>query len=488
MRRRIITPQRRHQNSASSSSKPTRPSNKPVVLASLPPKPKTKDLPKVEPGLKLDKTVTFSSHCTYSCDDVDIVMSKIFSEIPPKDARIIFIQKCNECSKICDFSSDKKDVKAKPIKSSLLRHLIQCFSIPHISRSLTPEAVNAFFQMIAKNIFRPFPIFKHEGPSDAKDSIQDAAWPHISLVYECLLTSFSSPSINDFPSTFLSNIVDNSLSPDERERKEAKKVLQNLYNKFPSTRMTIRQRCSYLFSSSRCSSDLLEFFYTVVSGFTPPLKSDNIDMFNRIILPLHCLNNYHTFQRSLVPVIARFIAKSDNLLQNALDYLNKHWPCTDRNKQSMFLKEYEELVITFDNRMTQPMALQFFRKINECIGNEHTVVACASLEILQNTKLNHFIKSNASSLYFMLIMTITNVLKEHWDDDTRDMSAATLDVLNETEPNAYKKAVEMQKMVKSKKTAAFGVCKTTWKKVLDAAKTNYVSLSNLQIEDLNFLR
>ena len=222
------------------------------------------------------------------------------------------------------------------------------------------DLINLFFEMVEANLVRPFPPIKIDGPSDAKDMIQDSAWPHVSLVYQCLLDALELAKVNEFSQRLLDGIVNNTLSPDERERTVAKNVVVKIYNKCSSTRMIFRNRCAFLFSSGKCSAELLDFFCIVAAGFTPPLKNDLIDLFIHSILPLHCLSFYPSFQSSLFQVIARFISKADCLLAKALNYLNQHWPCSDRKKQN--LSGSRESVI-FESI---PIKVHFFQNLIHC--------------------------------------------------------------------------------------------------------------------------
>lgn len=477
--RRIISPRKNIKNNKTVSNA-SPPIKKPLPVFQT----KSHNWPKVETELNMCKTFMFSTHFRNSNEDIRIYCSKDFAEVSLKDTRNLIIEKCKECSKICDFTSEAKDYKAKSNKSTLLKEITSSFSNPHISRTLSNDVIKNILNMIGKNIFRTFPNISHQRYPGFDDSIIDAAWPHISLAYECLNACSSSSSIKEFPPKFLSNLVDNTLSPDSRERREAKTALNNIYKKFSSSRFTIRQRCSYLFINKKCSSELLDFFYTVVAGFTPPLKDETIDMYIREILPLHCLDNYSTYYYCLVQVICRFIAKSEVLLQITFNYLIQHWPCTDRNKQNLFLKEYEDLVINFDNRMNKQMTLQFFRKVNECITNESTEVACSALGILQNPNLRSYVKENSQNLYFMLIFSISSVQTDHWNYDMREMATTTLQILNQTNPELYKKTTDMHKSMKSFKKPSGGISKVKWKKILDAAKVHDSSMCDLQIEDL----
>ena len=482
-RKQIIAPLKRSVSSTSGHKKASGKPSFPAVEI------QSKDkftIPNVERDLNFNKTVYFSSHLSYSESDIQIIMSRSFSEIPPKEVRTVFYQKCKECTKICDFSSDFKDSKAKSNKAALLKHISQAFTIPHIMKVINHDLINLFFEMVEANLVRPFPPIKIDGPSDAKDMIQDSAWPHVSLVYQCLLDALELAKVNEFSQRLLDGIVNNTLSPDERERTVAKNVVVKIYNKCSSTRMIFRNRCAFLFSSGKCSAELLDFFCIVAAGFTPPLKNDLIDLFIHSILPLHCLSFYPSFQSSLFQVIARFISKADCLLAKALNYLNQHWPCSDRKKQNLFLNEYENLVLSFEAKMNQQMLLPFFRRINECITSTSPYVSCAALEIIQNPHFHPLISQYASSIYFMLIVTISGVKQNHWNDDTKEMASNTLEVLKKIEPNAFERATTIQKGLKSKKLSVYGISKSSWEKVIDAAKSNHSCFSNLHYEDLVF--
>lgn len=446
------------------------------------PKYKSRIIPKAEIDLNMNKTHMFSTHIRSSNEEIKIFSSQNFAEVSLKETRNLLIEKCKECSKICDFASDAKDIKAKSAKSALLKQIASSFSNPHISKTLSNDVIKNFLYMISKNIFRPFPNIKQESLPGFNDSMCDAAWPHISLAYSCLNAYSCASSIKEFPPRFLSCLVDNTLSPDDRERKEAKTILTNIYNKFSSTRYVIRQKCSHIFINQRCSLELLDFYYIVASSFAPPLKNETIDMFNHEILPLHNLDNYSTYYNYLIQVISRFVVKSESLLQSTFNYLIKHWPCANRCKQSLFLKEYENLVVNFENRMTKQMTMQFFRKVNECITNESADIANTALEILQNPNLHFYVRDNASNLYFMLIFSISSVKSDHWNEDTRERASSALQILNQTDPNTYKKVISVQKSIKSKPFC--GISKNKWKKILDAAKAHDPCMSDLQLDDL----
>ena len=130
--RRILSPTKNNrnikkQNNTKLSLKKSFSSPNPT-LSNLPTKRNARTLPKSEIELNMDKTVTFSTHFRNSDEEIEIYGSKTLTEVSLKDDRNLLIEKCNECSKICDFTSDKKDIKAKSIKSTLLKQITSSFS------------------------------------------------------------------------------------------------------------------------------------------------------------------------------------------------------------------------------------------------------------------------------------------------------------------------------------------------------------------------
>lgn len=437
----------------------------------VPPAKKVHSVPKADPEANINKTFTFSTHNNASTEDLVIKGSKAFSEIPPKDIRTVFHHKCRECSKICNFSSPTKDSKAKTAKQHLLKHLYQGFSIPHLVRSLTADLMQEFFQMVSVNILRPFPKFKHgKYMTDARDSLMDSAWPHLSLVYDCLLASLTCSNLLNFPPHFINKLINNCLSPDDRERHSVRNVLCAIYQKCHSQRIIMRNSVAMICNTGKCTTELLDFFVGVVGSFTSPLKPELIALYYQTVLPLHRLRNYNDFHSVLVQVITRFIAKADVLLAPTFSYLHKHWPLTDCNKQSLFLREMEEIAITFSAQITTQVLATFMRRVGDCVLVEYSTLAETALDIIQNPLMAPLLRANSASLFFMLILHINNTSKSHWDEDVKETANSALAFLQELDKNAYKKANETQKMMKNRKLAAFGVCKTTWNKIFDAAR------------------
>jgi hypothetical protein len=438
--------------------------------------------------LPQDVTVVFSTHISQSSSEVTISMTKPFSEIPPKDCRAAFLEKCKECTKICDWSVATNDVKGKAAKTHLLKHIIAGFAMQGVARSLTSDLFASFFEMLSANLFRSFPAIKSHAVSGTKDSLVDAAWVHVSLCYECLNSSLHCPGLAEFPSGFSKHLVNNILAPDDRERDAAKQALNAIYTKSSGQRLLIRQRISTLLINGKCTAELLEFLGTVVANLQVPLKSESIDVFTRLILPLHCLTSYSQFHRQLTQVIHRYIAKSESLLAVTIGYLNRHWPICNRTKQVLHLKEYEEIMVTFEQKATPEDFVVFIRRISDAVNHESSQNAQAALEIVRNQQLYQHLKAIPASLFYRLTLEIHAAAKSHWDEEIREDAALSLEVMKGIDAVAFAKATESRRMAQARKASIFGVCKAGWMKVSAMAITGDANADPAWLAALERLR
>jgi hypothetical protein len=431
-------------------------------------------------------TVVFSTHSAQSPAEIAIQSSKPFSDVPPKDIRPIFLSKCKECAKLCDWSLSAKDVKAKAVKTALLKQIIAGFGVQLVSRSLTADLFAAFFEMLSANLFRPFPEIQVGLFGDIRDSLMDAAWPHVSLVYESLLASLNCAGLAELPTSFVTRLVGNLLSPDDREREAAKHALTAIYTKFTNQNAHVRHRVWAIFAKQHCTAELLEFSIAVVSSLNRPLRSDVIDGFTRLILPLHCLSHYPQFSRQLTQVIYRYIAKADALLAITIAYLHRHWPVVNRTKQLLFLKEYEELLVTFEQQASPEMFTSFFKKTAEFVNDDSSTIAEAALGIVRRSGLYAALKASSASVFYPLTLDIHCAAKEHWDSDIREDATSALEVMRSIDAAGFAKATESLRRAKARHASAFGVAKTGWAKAVALARSKDPAV--VQVGDIESLR
>lgn len=445
---------------------------------------KKREVPKSEIGLNVDKTFNFTTILTLSNGDVAIKQSKPFKDCIPKEYQPLFLEKCEQCRILCNFSSNSVDVKAKATKSQLLKHLATAFTIPHLVRTMTPDTMLKFYDMIAVNIFRPIPVLPSISVADAHDSLFDSAWPHLSLAYEVLMTSLNCQLASHMTPAFIYKLIGNCMSLDDRERVAVRDIIHALYTKFMNHRTVVREKIAHHFANGKCSSELIQFFVSIVSGFNSPLNPEHVTFYHKYILPLHSLIRMPQFSAPLLDLIIKYVSKSGFLLEPTADYLVKHWPKSHRFKQLLFLRELEHLITGFEIHVTAHMAECVFRLIGAQILNENADVAERAIDILMNPNVSFTMKTHAHIVYPLVVSPAYRASKKHWDDCIRTNAYAALQTLSELDQMTFAKVSEELKNAPAKRAGQSEACRTGWTKVFDAAKNADRSIKGISVEGL----
>lgn len=446
------------------------------------PTPTTKSQPVSDPEMQ-DIKVYYTSHRNYSCNDIEIVMSKPFPELPPKDCKLFFKTKCNECAKICDFSNPNKDMQAKATKIVLLKHIIASYQIPHIARAISQEMYQAFFSMIGSNLFREFPPVKiidlHDG---SIPDVQDAAWTHLTIVYEALNGMLEISNSPEFPSNFVQNIVRNFYSFDSRERTQVCNTLIAISNKHPQYRNPIKKKVMEILSSNYCAAAILDWMASYVNGLAIPFKQDSIDMFTKVLLPLHTLPNFCDFAKQLQLLIYTCLVKQPELFPTAANFLMTHWPISNVYKQLAFIDELDIIFLRY-SQASQLLHFQaFFRFLCNLLSNQSYQVVEKAMNIISNKGYYQLIRDHSNGIIFNLVTALLDLSANHWNDESRKKSKTSLALLESYDANNYKKSVEAQKIMNTRRKAQLGVCKTTWQRVIDEAKYNDKSITHVSFD------
>lgn len=457
----------RDSKSQTTSQKPA--NNKPIVEIHTSP---SKSVPKSDMEIETEIKIEFSTHIRSGHNDIQILFSPSFNDIPPKDARTIFTKKCQECSRICDFSKNTRDVNAKSIKTQLLTHIQSAFSIQHVAKSLSIEQAKAFQAMVSANLFRVSPSIHHAMLIDFGESITDAAWVHIKIIYLCLLSCLNIPVMAEFPETFFPCFVQNLLSYDDRERDQSKQFIEQLYSKMVNHRLNIRNIIASFLGQNKCSSELLDIYSQMISTYPNPLKPENISYFVNSILPLYSHPDFSRFEGIFLNILCCFINKSIDLLEIVVGFYFSHWPCSDRNKQIYYLLHIEKLIQSYPSKICDKFFLPHLRKIGNLCNDQCSEIAEMALYLLQDSYLVEFIKHYSNNLYFHFVFTINKCAQTHWNLDIRDAAKDTLEHLEKLNIIQFKKATELMGAMKNKEKTQFTAARNKWTQINEMAKAH----------------
>lgn len=457
------------------------------------------------------KTITFNMSTLFNIDvfsDVTINMSEPFSSANPKEYNKLFLQKVKECRKICDFSIKIKDQTAKKNKKDLLHHFIECFESKEISHLIIPSNISAFLEMVVINISRPFPsLLKITSlqVADFGDQMIDTAWPHLQLVYKAAFRLFTStipmnsffkpvpgkdhasnankgkPQKNHY--NFLSCLVTNSCSPDNRERQATKDILIKIYGKCPDAIPVLKRLVLNQFLTGVCSAELLEFYVKMVDNLPQPLPEKEIFNYKEVFLVLHTSPLFMRFCLNILQTIDHYVKIDQSLLEPTIQFLKDHWPIGSVKKQLVFLSELEGLIISYSNIINEKTAELIFQLLATLVVQPNIDIAETSLGLFMGASCETLLATYLEIAIKVMVSPLYESAKKNWNEYVREDATFAIQMLSELDKDLFNKQVEIMKEERKKKKTYSQIWRTNWAKVFETAKMKDKAItgSNLEI-------
>jgi hypothetical protein len=448
-----------------------------------PKKPKEIEVPKSELEGMQSQTFSISTLFTIGLfSEVQIKASDPFSKIDPKEINRVFLEKCKECSKVCDFSVGIKDQLAKKTKKDLLYHFMEAFEAPNILRFVVPGSIKKFLEMVVDNLARPFPSMLKITAFDYGDQMEDLAWPHLQLVYKATFLLFESAiQIMIDSRNFLSVLVSNSCSPDSRERQACRDVLVRVYRKCESSRDQIARFAHNQFLTLICSRELLDFYISVVDSMGLPLSPENLRVFRDCVLVLHSSHLFLRFCLSLLQVLNHYIRVDSSLLKPTFSYIFDHWPSANVKKQVIFLSEVEGLVISYGAIIDLEISEMIFGQLAKLVAVPSIEISESAVNMILGDSLGQIIVDNCPSAIKILLSPLYNAAKTHWNELVREDAEFAVKMFHQLDEDLFKQEVVAMKAAKKTKKAYQQICKMHWEKVFEAAKARDKSIKGINL-------
>jgi hypothetical protein len=433
--------------------------------------PKREAAPKSELEDFKQKTFLVSTiHClcldSLTIDPLPALDASTDSDFPD-----LFTKKCEQCSKLCDFSLETKDTQAKEDKAKYLVELDRIFAKPRIIRLLTPDLITVFLRMCLINVGRSCPSLRIVSSIECPDNVLDIAWPHLELVYNALKSLFGSKAatfVSDGP--ILAVLIANTVSADERERQAAKECLCALYRivanlKQPLVALAVNQMCT-----GECSAELLGFVYDCVGDLQKVCPQGHRPVF-QTVLRLHNSPLFMKFSVSLSQCLTRFIRADKSLLEDTVIYLAKHWPTAGIKKQVAFTEELGSLMQNFaEEPITREAATMLFERLSTLVTDPGVDIAEAALSFLIGPGNEATLIGHMDAAMKQLVSSLNSCRKDHWNVFIRDDARLVLDLLSKASPMLFSQQVEAIR--NQKKTHKAGEAKRVkaWQQVFQGAR------------------
>lgn len=376
------------------------------------------------------------------------------SGVPPNNYNDVMRKKLKECCTICNFGDPKADVKNKQTKSKYLSEIHEHIQSSRYFQLIDGETFDALFEMIEKNIFRDLPPVPPLSKvpffgDDIKDSLLEASWPHLDTVYQIFMRFLESQQLvvaqhmKRFDDHFLTKFFGLFNSTDPRERESLKNILHRLYMKFNQIRPKMRAIMQQIFFTFLYDTkffnginELLEFYVSIINGFTVPIKPSNLKFLTQILIPLHSSDYYQSFQENLFYCIIQYIEKDSTLIPFVIHSMLRYWP-NNSWKALLFLSELSTLIDSMTEDQFKVVMIEVFSVISRCIESPSFQISETAILLWKSDNFIILFAQYATNLFPMVIPSLYRAGKYHWNAAIKNIAISVLRICMQVAPEVY---------------------------------------------------
>eukprot|EP00397_Hematodinium_sp_SG-2012_P006681 GEMP01006715.1.p1 GENE.GEMP01006715.1~~GEMP01006715.1.p1 ORF type:complete len:489 (+),score=107.42 GEMP01006715.1:151-1617(+) len=394
----------------------------------------------------------------------------------------LFRKKLMACSMIFDFNTETFQ-KEKEAKRQTLLEIVEY--VNNARNCFNEALMQDVVSMVGSNIFRSLPA-KHRGimsiydPEDEEPSLE-LSWPHLQIAYEFFLRFVVSNDVDPkiakrfVDGNFVLKILELFDSEDPRERDYLKTILHRVYGKFMALRSFIRRAIQHVFFKViyECEvhngvGELLEILGSIINGFALPLKDEHKDFLVNALIPLHKVKSLVAFHQQLSYCMTQYVEKDPRLATNIVEAMLKFWPVSLTSKQVLFLNELEETL-----ELTQPpefnsFKLDLFKRIAACVSCPHFQVAERALFLWNNDYIVKLINQNRQSLFPIIIGSLYDNSKHHWNAAVHGLTFNVLKLLMEADPALFDECSVKSRAKCEEDESNFSLRTEQWAKITEA--------------------
>jgi serine/threonine-protein phosphatase 2A regulatory subunit B' len=367
----------------------------------------------------------------------------------------VFLEKCRNCEKICDFTHPTAHPDQKAAKTTMLEDLLTAVQNPSIVDTLSEMQYIGIYELFGRNVIRaiPDPPGAWYAPAvidlTMNDEVQDLNWPHLSLVYDVITSFIQNPSFKpEFcereAKTTLRYIIAMFRTPDSRERAHLVLLLHSFYAKFTGLRSFCVERVAIFFCRFRIENsapigviEILQTLLPIVQGYAVPLAQEHADFFYGKLIPLHSSPHLPFYYQELVQVVVAMIDKDPRLCLPVCEAIADKWPLTSPTKEVLLLNELGILMpwVTIDKEKALLNAVHKIFKTSSAKSN--FLVAEQMLMLWNNEDYMRILQHNAMDVFDWMASMVYEVAISHWSVDVRKLAIAVLGSMRRISPEAW---------------------------------------------------
>ncbi|XP_067121105.1 serine/threonine-protein phosphatase 2A 56 kDa regulatory subunit epsilon isoform-like [Centruroides vittatus] len=381
---------------------------------------------------------------------VPIVKLPSLFTVPKSEKENLFIAKLQQCSKIFDFIDPRENIQERNLKAEVLMELDNFITDPGIEFSL--EVYREIIEMVSNNIFRIIYIKRDYNPElEMIESVSEASWPHLQLVYAFFLKFLKSNYINInlmahvMNESFVSKLIDTFNSEDCRERGQLQQILHQIYLRFIHLREFIRNKINEVFLTVIHESEyfngiaeLLRVVVSIIKGLSIPLKKEHKEFAERTLFPLVKTKYFSNYYAYWTNCVFELMDKDSSLKEKVVITLLKYWPKTSIPKELIFLDITEELMKYMNYRDSPKVQERLFRQIANCIVSYHCHIALRALNLCRTQYIAELIERNPQTFMAILIPYLNKASKDHWNETVVAMALELLHIFGTIDAKLFR--------------------------------------------------
>eukprot|EP00921_Rhytidocystis_pertsovi_P023714 GHVQ01038040.1.p1 GENE.GHVQ01038040.1~~GHVQ01038040.1.p1 ORF type:complete len:553 (-),score=67.76 GHVQ01038040.1:328-1986(-) len=370
-------------------------------------------------------------------------------DVPVAERGDLVVQKIKLCCTVMDFSKPDVDVQAKNKKRQTLVELAEYFT--NSRHCFTDANLEEVPKMVSANIFRPLQSSSRQctpayDPDDDDPSL-DAAWSHLSSVYDLFLKCIVSAEVpakalkKFVNQTFIAQLLQLFSSQDPRERECLKTILHRIYGKVTAMRSFIRKAIEHCFfkftydNEGHCGiAELLEILGSIINGFALPLKEEHQVFLTRSLIPLHKSKALNAFHHQIVYCLTQYVEKDSRVAEPIIRGLLKYWPATNTPKEVLFINELEGILELTQSPEYQKVMEPLFTRLARCIESRHYQVAERVLFLWNNDYIVKAINHHRKVIYPIILPALYRNSKNHWNSGVHGLTYNVSKLMAEADP------------------------------------------------------
>eukprot|EP01147_Barroeca_monosierra_P006717 gene6716-351_t len=406
-------------------------------------------------------------------------------EVPTAQRQDLLLAKLKQC---LVFINDRNGYSwSQVIKAKALDELTQNFNLIH--SLINDETIPAFVATFQANCLRSLPpprkLVDVDFEIDDDTLVLDPNWPQLEIVYTLFLQVMRSSS---FTSTHAKKHLSRHLmlqvlelldTEDPRERLFLEMALHTIYTKAIDARAFLRASIHnvcfrHMYEAERFlgMANLLRLLCKIINGFTIPVRQEHIHMFHRVLLPLFKVRQFTNLFQPLTACIVSMIDKQQNLADDAIKYILKHWPFSHSVKEVLFLEVLHTLIVKMDRLIFQQNVNRIFKRLAQCIESPHFQVAERAMLFFEDRCVRRYVGDFSRRCTSLILPVLLKVLQQHWSETIKQAAMQVAQILQTIDAMAVQKCAHEIELKLKRKEETRQNRERNWAKITQRAEAN----------------